>query len=163
MEDQQDAHADVHDARHHDSGDDARHVLIDGHDVTVRRHDFTGTSLLATIDKKPCAYELIAVFRHRENRVIEPDEHVDLQQHGLEGFITAHREIVEITIKDKHPRIERGDYSVSRILDLVDETVEGFILLEEKEGDLDRVPDDGVLHIRGCEVFDSQVRTGSSS
>src|SRR5580698_6371700 len=162
MEPQQEAQVNMHDARHHDSGDDARHVLIDGHDITVHGHDFTGKALLAMVDKKPCAYELIAVFGHRENQAIEPDEHVDLQQHGLEGFITAHREIVEITVKDKHPRIDRGDYTVGKILDLVDESVEGFILLEEKDGVLDRVPDDRVLHIRGCEVFDSQVRTGSS-
>lgn len=163
MEDQQESHVDTHDGQHHGSGEGSRHVVIDGQEITVRGKDFTGTSLLATIDKKPCAYELIAVFKHSENRVIEPDEHVDLQQHGLEGFITAHREVVEITVKDKHPRIERGEYPVAKILDLVDETVEGFILLEEKDGLLDRVPDDRILHIRGCEVFDSQVRTGSSS
>ena len=53
---------------------------------------------------------------HCENRVIEPGETVDLRQHGLKGFITAHKEIVTILINGDPYPIERGERTVTEIL-----------------------------------------------
>jgi hypothetical protein len=163
MDISQEGNAVPNEGRHHDSGHKIEHVLVDGQEVAVHGSDFTGATLLAAVDKKPCAYELIAVFKHRENQVVEPDEHIDLNAHDLDGFITAHREIVDITVNGEKRQIARGGHTIGQILALVDETAEGSILMEDKNGELRRVPDDQMVHIRGCEAFDSQVRTGSSS
>ncbi len=76
-------------------------VRIDGETVKVETAHPTGELLLSKVHKRPCAFELIAEFVHRENVVIESEEVVDLRQHGLKGFITAHKEIVTIFINDK--------------------------------------------------------------
>jgi hypothetical protein len=119
--------------------------------------------LLAKVEKRPCAFELIEEFVHRENDVVEPDEKVDLRKKGLKGFITAHKEIVTIFINGDPYPIERGDRSVKEILGKVNETPEGYILLEEKNGPPMPLPADKPVKIHGCEAFHTQAQSGGSS
>jgi hypothetical protein len=139
------------------------HVPIDCERVRVETQHPTGDLLLSKVHKRPCAYELIAEFKHCDNRVIEPGETVDLRQHGLKGFITAHKEIVTIFIKGDPFQIERGERTVAEILGKVGQTPDGYVLLEEKDGPPLPVPPNIPVKIAGCEVFHTQPQSGASS
>jgi hypothetical protein len=52
---------------------------------------------------------------------------------------------------------------VAQILSKVDETTEGYILLEEKNGPPLPLAPDIPVKICGCEIFHSQVQAGGSS
>ena len=138
-------------------------VRIDAETVKVETAHPTGELLLSKVHKRPCAFELIAEFVHHENTVVEPDEVVDLRQHGLKGFITAHKEIVTIYINDQPYKIERGDRTVAEILDKVGQKPDAFVLLEEKGGTPMPIPPNQPIKIVGCEVFYSQPQSGGSS
>jgi hypothetical protein len=140
-------------------------VRIDGEVVKVHTPCPTGEELLHKVGKRPCAFELIAEFRDHKNRVIEPDETVDLRQHGLKGFITAHKEIVTIFIggPDYPYKIERGEHTVAQILSKVGKTPEGYVLLEEKGGPPLPLPPNIPVKICGCEMFYTQPQSGGSS
>lgn len=138
-------------------------VRIDCEIVKVHTATPTGEQLLAKVEKRSCAYELIAEFVHHRNEVVEPGETIDLRKRGLKGFITAHKEIVTIFINDKPYPIERGARTVAEILKIVGQTPETHILLEEKDGPPLPLPPNRPVKIHGCEVFHSQVQTGGSS
>ena len=149
-------------------GDDVPHaavyrIRIDGETVKVETGRPTGELLLSKVGKRPCAFELIEEFVHHDNNVVEPHEEVDLRKHGLKAFITAHREIVTIFINGDPYKIERGDRTVAEILAKVNETTEGYVLLEEKNGPPMPLPPDKPVEIRGCEVFHTQAQSGGSS
>jgi hypothetical protein len=139
------------------------HVRIDGEMVEVETRYQTGKQLLDKVGKRPCAFELIEELQHHKNDVVEPDETVDLEKHGLKGFITAHKEVVTIFIDGNPYSIDRGERTVSEILSKVGETAEGYVLLEEKSGPPLPLPPDQPVNIFGCEIFHSQVQSGSSS
>jgi hypothetical protein len=139
------------------------HVRIDGEQFEINTPRPTGDFLLGKVGKRSCAFELIEEFVHCENDVVEPKEEVDLRKKGLKGFITAHKEIVEIFIDGPAYRIERGDRTVAEILAKVGKTPEGYVLLEEKDGPPMPLPPDKPVKIRGCEVFYTQVQSGASS
>ena len=141
----------------------AYRVRVDGENVRVETDHPTGELLLGKVGKRPCAYELISEYRHRENQVIEPHETVDLRAHGLKGFITAHKEIVTIFIKGDPYQFERGNRTVAEILSKVGETPEGYTLLEEKDGPPMPLPADKPVEIHGCEIFHTQVNSGGAS
>jgi hypothetical protein len=140
-------------------------VPIDCERVRVDTQHPKGEVLLGKVHKRPCSFELIAEFVHCENRVIEPDETVDLRQRGLKSFITAHKEIVTIFIGGpEHPyHIERGERKVAQILAKVDKTPEGYVLLEEKDGPPLPLPPNIPVKISGCEMFYTQPQSGGSS
>jgi len=138
-------------------------VRIDGETIKVDMVEPTGELLLKEVHKRPCAFELIAEFKHHDNLVIEPNETIDLRRKGLKGFITAHKEIVTIFIKGDPYEIERGERTVAEILAKVGESPDGYILLEEKNGPPLPVPDNAPVKIHGCEVFHTQVKSGGSS
>jgi hypothetical protein len=139
------------------------HVRIDGEKFEISTPRPAGEFLLGKVGKRPCAFELIEEFMHCENDVVEPKEEVDLRKKGLKGFITAHKEIVEIFIDGPAYRIERGNRTVAEILGKVGKTPEGYVLLEEKDGPPMPLPPDKPVKIRGCEVFFTQVQSGASS
>ncbi|HST51084.1 MAG TPA: multiubiquitin domain-containing protein [Pyrinomonadaceae bacterium] len=141
----------------------AYHVRIDGEKVKVDTPHPTGEMLLSKVGKRACAFELIEEFMHHENDVVEPDEMVDLRKHGLKGFITAHKEMVEISINGAPYTIERGSRTVAEVLSKIGQTTEGYILLEEKNGPPLPLPPTVPVKIRGCEVFHSQTQSGGSS
>jgi len=138
-------------------------VQIDCESVRVDTPRPTGEMLLRKVNKRPCAFELIAEFAHCKNEVIEPGETVDLQRRGLKGFITAHKEIVTIFIKNAPYQLERGEYSVAQILEKVGQTPDCYVLLEEKDGPPLPVPPNVPVKICGCEVFHTQPQSGGSS
>ncbi len=149
-------------------GEDVPHapvyrVRIDGELVKVDTDHPTGELLLSKVGKCPCAFELIEDFVDHKNSVVEPDEKVDLRKRGLKGFITAHKEIVTIFINGDPYKIERGDRTVAEILGKVNETTEGYVLLEEKNGPPMPLPPDKPVKIYGCEVFHTQAQSGGSS
>jgi hypothetical protein len=125
----------------------------------------TGELLLSKVRKRSCAFELIEEFCDGKNDVVEPNEEVDLRRKGLQGFITAHKEIVTIFIGGlDHPfQIERGQHTVAQILAKVDKTTEGYVLLEEKDGPPLPVPPNMPVKISGCEMFYIQPQSGGSS
>ena len=139
------------------------HVRIDCERVRLDTAHPTGEVLLSKVGKRPCAFELIAEFVHCENDVVEPNEVVDLRQRGLKGFITAHKEIVEIFINGTPYDIEKGNRTVAEILSKVGQTPEGYILLEERDGPPLPLPPNVPVKIRGCEIFHSQTQSGGSS
>jgi hypothetical protein len=141
----------------------AYRVSIDGEFFRFEDSSPIGEIVLARVGRRPCAYELIEEFTHRENCVVEPGEKVDLRKHGLKGFITAHKEIVTIFINNDPYQIERGERTVVEILAKVNQTPEGYILLEEKNGPPLPLPDDRPVKIEGCEIFFSQAKSGGSS
>lgn len=138
-------------------------VRIDGERFTIDTPTPTGEMLLSKVHKRPCAFELIEEFHHRENEVVEPGETVNLRRHGLKGFITAHKEIVTIFLNDTAYAIERGDRTVAQILALAGQSPAGYTLYEEKNGPPLPLPDNRPVEIRGCEVFHSQTQTGGSA
>ncbi len=138
-------------------------VRIDGEMVRVDTPTPTGELLLSKVHKRPCAFELIEEFTHRESCVVEPGEIVNLRQHGLKGFITAHKEIVTVFINRNPYPIERGKRTFAEILSKIDQTPEGYILMEEKDGPPLPLPPNLLVEIRGCEVFYSQAQSGGSS
>jgi len=141
----------------------AYHVCIDGEIFKIDTPHPTGELLLSKVGKRPCAFELIEEFVHHDNRVVEPDEAVNLRKQGLKGFITAHKEIVTISINDNPYEIERGERTVAEILLKVGQTPEGYILLEEKNGPPMPLPPNLPVSICGCEIFHSQVQSGGSA
>lgn len=149
-------------------GEDVPHaaaytVQIDGEVFRIDTPRPLGEMLLGKVGKRPCAFELIEEFVHHESRVVEPNEEVDLRKKGLKGFITAHKEIVTIFINSDPHKIERGDRTVAEILGKVNETTEGYVLLEEKNGPPMPLPPDKPVKIHGCEVFHTQAQSGGSS
>jgi hypothetical protein len=138
-------------------------VSIDGEKVIVDTPYPTGNLLLSKVGKQPCAFELIEEFAHHENCVVEPDEAVNLRKPSLKGFLTAHKEIVTISINNDPYQIERGERTVAEILSKADKTPEGYILLEEKNGPPMPLPPNLPVTIRGCEIFHTQVQSGGSS
>jgi hypothetical protein len=138
-------------------------VTIDGEKYRVETPTVAGKDLLALAGKNPWGFELIAEFAHRENDVVDPDEAIDMRQHGLKGFITAHKETVTIFVQSAPYLIQRGERTVAEILALVGKTPEGYILLEEKDGPLIPVPEDRPVKVRGGEQFFVQVKSGGSS
>jgi hypothetical protein len=141
-------------------------VRIDGDVVRLESPCPTGEMLLATVGKRPCAFELVEEFVHQDNSVVEPKESVNLRKPGLKGFITAHKEIVTVFINGDPVEIERGKRTVAEILSKVQpvrQSPEGYDLLEEKDGPPLPVPENVPVTICGCEIFYSQVKTGASS
>jgi len=149
-------------------GEDVPHatvyrVRIDGEVVKIETARPTGELLLSKVGKRTCAFELIEEFVDHKNDVVEPNEEIDLRKHGLKGFITAHKEIVTIFINGDPYKIERGNRTVAEILAKVNETPEGYVLLEEKSGPPMPLPPDQPVKIHGCEVFHTQAQSGGSS
>ena len=141
----------------------AYRLRIDGEIVKIETARPTGELLLSKVNKRPCAFELIEEFVDHRNDVVEPHEEIDLRKHGLKGFITAQKEIVTIFINGDPYKIERGNRTVGEILAKVNETPEGYVLLEEKNGPPMPVPPDKPVKIHGCEVFHTQAQSGGSS
>ena len=141
----------------------AYRVRIDGETFRIDTPRPTGELLLGKVGKRPCAFELIEEFVRDKNDVVEPNEEVDLRRRGLKGFITAHKEIVTIFINGDPYPIERGERTVAEILGKVNETTDGYVLLEEKNGPPMPLPADKPVKIHGCEVFHTQAQSGGSS
>lgn len=144
--------------------DGHRKVNVDGKEFHVDTRYPTVEQILALVDRKLCAYELIEIGRDGDNREVEPGDKIDLDQRGLHGFITAHREFVTIFIKGAPFEVKRGSHTIDQILGLVGLTSEGYNLYEEKPGCPPMpVPENTSVEIFGCEIFTYQVKSGSSS
>ncbi|MEQ1871192.1 MAG: multiubiquitin domain-containing protein [Vicinamibacterales bacterium] len=137
-------------------------VRIDDH-LLLHEQRPSGEDLLATVDKRPCAYELIQILQHDQKRVIAPGETVDLGLPGVDKFFTVHKENVTITIDGDLYEIPRGDRTVADILGKVGKTPDSYALLEEKDGPPLPLPSNQPVPIQGCEIFHTQVQSGGSS
>ncbi len=145
--------------RHHEF-----EVPIDGHSVRFATAIQTGLALLESVHKRPCAFELIAEFTHRENDVVEPDETIDIADKHLKGFITAHKENVTVFFGQTPYLISRGDHSVAEILRLAGKSSDAYTLYLEKDGSPPiPVPANQPVKVEGCEQFSYQVNSGGSS
>ena len=83
------------------------------------------------------------------------------------GLIVAYGYLIEAFVSwysgDPY-EIERGNRTVAEILGKVNETPEGYVLLEEKDGQPPMpLPPDRPVKIHGCEVFYTQPQSGGSS
>ena len=141
----------------------ARRVKVDGRTVAIATDQATGEEILAAVGKKPCSHVLIEDLKHKESDVVEPQEVVDLRKRGLEGFLTARKELVTIWIGGVAHTITKGDRSVAEILALVNESPAGYELLEERDGPPLPLPPCDPVKIHGCEVFHTQPHTGAAS
>lgn len=146
----------------------AYHIRIDGECRRIETPTPTGETLLALVEKCPCAFELIEELAHHENNVIEPHEVVNLRKRGLKGFLTAHKEFVTVFFGEaKTPyQIERGDRTVAEIMALPNDgkTPEGYDLYIEEPGKPPALlPANKPVNIHGCELFHVQAKTGGSS
>jgi hypothetical protein len=138
-------------------------VRIDDDHLLLHEQRPSGEDLLAAVDKRPCAYELIQILRQDQKRVIASDETVDLGLPGVDRFVTVHKEIVTITIDGDPYEIPRGERTVADILSKVGKTPDSYALLEEKDGPPLPLPSDQPVLIEGCEIFHTQVQSGGSS
>jgi hypothetical protein len=139
-------------------------VRIDEREFEVNTRHPSVEQLMELAKRDLCAYELIELRHGEDNREVEPGDSIDLHQHGLHGFITAHREFVTIFIKNKPFKVKRGAYTVDQILELVGVTSAGYNLYEEKPGQPPMpVPENQTLDIVGGERFTYQVKSGTSS
>lgn len=145
-------------------------VVIDQHHLKANRRDPNGTELLALVDKRPCAYELIQLGHKDETNVVSPDERVDLHTH--KRYLTAHKELVEFSIAGELPGDQgkvvltgqRGPYSVAQILGFVGLTTDTHMLMQEIDGQPPvLVPSNQTVDIQGCEIFYVQLQSGASS
>ena len=94
-------------------------ITVDGKEFHIHTHRPTVEQILALVDRKLCAYELIELFHDGNNREVEPGDAIDLHHRGQHGFITAHRELVTIFIKGDPFEVKRGSHTVNQILGLV--------------------------------------------
>lgn len=139
-------------------------ITVDGKEFHIHTHRPTVEQILALVDRKLCAYELIELFHDGNNREVEPGDAIDLHHRGQHGFITAHRELVTIFIKGDPFEVKRGSHTVNQILGLVGLTSEGYNLYEEKPDCPPMpVPENAPIEVFGCEIFTYQVKSGSSS
>lgn len=148
--------------------DSHKHYLarVDHEVFHLAAPDPTGAELLALVHKRPCSFELIEVFHDNDQtNVVLPEEKVDLRQKGLKGYLSAHRELVDIYLmSDKPIQVQRGTYSVAQLLEKANATPETHMLLQEIEGQPPLpVPPSQSINIVGCEVFYVQPQTGGSS
>lgn len=90
-------------------------IRIDEERMTVHQPDPTGSELLARVGKRPCAYALVQILRHQDDEFIDPEERVDLRRHGVERFITVHKDDVTITVGETSVTLRRGTVAVSEI------------------------------------------------
>jgi hypothetical protein len=149
-------------------GKDASHpdsfrTQVDGEAFKINTRTPTGNLLLGKVGKRSCAFELVARYANGEEEVIEPDETLELNRHGLKDFITRQKEIVTISINNDPYPIQRGDRTIAEILAKVGQTTEGYDLYQEKDGPPMPLPANQVVAIAGCEIFHSQTSSGGSS
>jgi len=138
-------------------------VLIDDEIHSIAYQNPSAEYLLELAGHRACAYELIECGQE-ENCEIGPRDPIELDEHRVRRFITAHRQTVTIFIKDQSHLIKRVHHSVDQILGLVGETAAGYNLYEEKPGQPPMpVPENEMLNIVGCEIFTYQVKSGKSS
>ena len=138
-------------------------VRIDEEHVLLHEQHPTGEDLLEAVDKRPCAYALIQLLRHDEQRTIPPHDRVDIGAPSADRFVTVHKEIVSITIDGDPYEIQSGNRTVAEILDKVGKTPDAYALLEEKDGPPLPLPANQPVDIQGCEIFHFQVQSGGSS
>jgi hypothetical protein len=79
------------------------------------------------------------------------DEH----GHGQDGR-------VHITIDGTCYEVRRGQHKVSD-LKAIGNVPEAYVLVQDVQGRLVPLPDDGKVKIEGCEIFESHPRDGGSS
>jgi len=138
-------------------------VQIDDQHVLLHEQHPSGEDLLEAVGKRSCAYALLQLLKHDEERTIAPDETVDLGAPGADKFRTVHKQIVTITIDGDPYEIQRGDRTVAEILGKVGKTPDSYALLEEMDGPSLPLPSTLPVPIEGCEVFHTQVQSGGSS
>lgn len=138
-------------------------IKIDGEMFKFDDPIVTGRDVLARVGKKPCAFDLVAEFSPHRSESVAPDAQVDLRTHGLNGFVTSPKSVVDITINGTDYQMTRGEHSVSEILGKVGLTADAYMLLQEKDGPPLPLPGNVPVTLQGCEVFHTQVQTGGSS
>ncbi len=122
----------------------------------------TGKEILEAVGKHPCSHFVVQILRGADDQVIDPAEEADLTKPGLEHFAIVARDIVSITIDQRHFEPKRGLHTVAELNRLGGGPAEEK-LSQDIDGWLKDLPDDGEVQIRGCEIFDSRKQAGGSS
>jgi hypothetical protein len=122
----------------------------------------TGSQLLHLAGRTgPLVFEVFEHFRHGEPELISPHAEANLRKHGVEKF-TTEPELVQVTIDNKPKTIQAGTYTVTKLKEVLG--VDPSRVLDEViGGEFKELPDNGTVHIKGCEIFVSHVRQGQSS
>ena len=91
----------------------------------------------------------------------EKKEH-EQQYEGEHGHGHEQDHLVHITIDGKCIEVRKGTHKVSE-LKAIGHVPDAYVLVEDVKGRLVPLADDGVAHIKGCEIFESHPRDGGSS
>ena len=70
--------------------------------------------------------------------------------------------LVHITIDGECFEVRKGIHKVVEIK-RIGHVPEAYVLVQDVKGRLVPLPDDGEVHIKGCEIFESHPRDGGSS
>jgi Multiubiquitin len=65
---------------------------VDDHYYVTKKPELTGTEILTFAGKTPEKYSLRQRFRHGKVEPVEPEQEVNLREHGIERFITIPKE-----------------------------------------------------------------------
>lgn len=122
----------------------------------------TGMEILASVGLRPCSHFVVQIVRNADDQTIDPSEHADLSLPGVERFAIVARDVVTISINQRHFELQRGHHPVAELKRLGGVPAEDK-LSQDVDGWLKDLPDDSVVEIKGCEVFDSRKPAGGSS
>jgi hypothetical protein len=86
-----------------------------------------------------------------------------VEKHESEQSDKDHgNDIVTITVNDNPVKIHRGHQTVEAIKDAAN-VPQGYELLQEIDGRLTPLKDDGAVTLKGGEIFESHVRESTSA
>ncbi|MBS1501479.1 MAG: multiubiquitin domain-containing protein [Bacteroidetes bacterium] len=109
--------------------------------------------------------ELFVIFSEEEEHIrIDHDHWVDVISEEIDLFYFKRPDeaLVVIEVDGKKYPVKPGKYTVAQIK-VIGKVPAGYDLEEVVAGKLDLLADNGSVEIKGCEVFKSHVKDGSSS
>ena len=140
-------------------------ITIDGKSYVWYKQYITGLEIKQLANLPDDIEIVLTVPRPWEDELIDNETKVDLARPGVEHFVSKKKgeeKLVTIEVNRVERKISRGKHSVSEIKK-VGEVANTHELSEVINGVLTPLADDATVLIKGCEVFFSQVREGTSS
>ena len=151
-------------ARHERPVPHAEHyrIKVDGTYHVVHSPEISSEEILRLAGRQGfLVFNVVQHFCGGREELIEPHAIVNLRAPGVERFTTAAR-MVEITVDSRKMLIQAGSYTLAE-LKIALSVEPGRVLDQVIGGEFRELSDQHRIHITGCEVFVSHVRTGQSS
>ena len=140
-------------------------IIINGDQYNWFKQFITGAEVKVLAGIEMSSELFLAITRPWEDELITNDISIDLARPGIEHFYSkklGEEKLVTIHVNNIERKISRGKHTVSEIKK-IGEVQATYELTEVIEGKLIPLDDNAVVLIKGCEIFFSQVRDGSSS